>query len=171
MDEQLTQLAATAERLATAAEALERALGRLEAQHESIHSQVDRIIAAVDEATVRVAQAPSHPITPNNGRNGDPGSPVLAQPGAAAPHELAQLEQRTTQLERENADLKGQAGRLARKTLPPLVSALLTKSCGFNEADGAARLDSAALDKALGSLSLEQRIAVKAEMARAGMIE
>lgn len=168
MDEQLTQLATTAERLAIAAEALEKAVGRLEAQHESIHSQVDRIVAAVDEVSIRVAQAPSHPITTNNERNGDPGSPVLAQPGAAAPHEL---EQRTAELERENAELKVQAGRLARKTLPPLVSALLTKSCGLSDTDSAARLDSAALDKALGSLSLEQRIAVKAEMARAGMIE
>ncbi|MFB3915141.1 MAG: hypothetical protein ACE14M_00305 [Terriglobales bacterium] len=148
MDEQLTQLAATVERLATAAEALERALGRLEAQHESIHSQVDRIIAAIDE------RGAEHHVASEN----------LAS-------DLQQLQERTTQLERENADLKAQAGRLARKTLPPLVSALLTKSCGINDADSAAKLDSAALDKALGSLSLEQRIAVKAEMARAGMIE
>ncbi len=54
----------------------------------------------------------------------------------------------------------------ARKTLSPLVTALLSK----NVEEGA-RIDAAALEKALGALSLEQRIAVKAEMARAGMIE
>jgi hypothetical protein len=155
MDEQLTQLATTAERLATAAEALEKALGRLEAQQESIHSQVDRIVAVMDETIGRVAPA---------------SSPVLAQPEAATPDELRRLQDRSAQLERENTELKAQAGRLARKTLPPLVSTLLTKSCGVND-DDPARFDSAALNKALGSLSLEQRIAVKAEMARAGMIE
>src|SRR6266545_4424628 len=140
MDEQLTHLATTAERLATAAEALEKALGRLEAQQDSIHSQVDRIVAAIDE------------------RNADTAAETLAA-------DLKQLHDRTAQLERENVELKAQAGRLARKTLPPLVSALLTKSCGVNDDDSAAKLDAAALDKALGSLSLEQRIAVKAEMA------
>jgi hypothetical protein len=51
--------------------------------------------------------------------------------------------------------------------LSPLVSALLSKS----NADAGDRIDPAALDKSLQSLSVEQRIAVKAEMARAGMIE
>jgi hypothetical protein len=32
------------------------------------------------------------------------------------------------------------------------------------------RFDAATLDKALGSLSVEQRIAVKTEMARAGLL-
>jgi hypothetical protein len=50
--------------------------------------------------------------------------------------------------------------------MSPLVSGLLAKS-GIEEA----RFDSATLDKALSSLSLDQRIAVKAEMARAGLIE
>jgi hypothetical protein len=42
---------------------------------------------------------------------------------------------------------------------------LLAKSGAEGE-----RLEPAALDKTLQSLSVEQRIAVKAEMARAGMI-
>ena len=70
------------------------------------------------------------------------------------------------QLERENSELKAQASRLGRKTLSPLTSALLSKT----GVDGAA-LDMAVLDRALAPLSTEQRIAVKAEMARAGMIE
>ena len=62
--------------------------------------------------------------------------------------------------------MKAQTARMARKTLSPVVSALL----GKNEVDGQ-RLDAAVLDKTLAALSVEQRIAVKAELARAGMIE
>ncbi len=53
-----------------------------------------------------------------------------------------------------------------RKTLSPTVSLLLSKS-GV-EASGS--VEDAVLEKALSSLSIEQRIAVKAEMARAGLI-
>ncbi len=76
-----------------------------------------------------------------------------------------ETEQRIAELEKQNADLKAQAGRLARKTVSPMVSALLNK---YNETDS---LDSPALDKVLQSLPVEQRIAVKAEMARAGMLD
>jgi hypothetical protein len=76
------------------------------------------------------------------------------------------LQQRMAELEKSNADLKAQAARLARKTLSPAVSALLAK----NEVEGE-RFDAAVLDKTLSVLSVEQRMAVKAEMARAGMIE
>ena len=66
-----------------------------------------------------------------------------------------------------NSDLKAQAARLTRKTLSPFVSALLSK----NNAELGDKLEGGALDKTLQTLSVEQRIAVKAEMARAGMIE
>jgi hypothetical protein len=56
-----------------------------------------------------------------------------------------------------------------RKTLSPAMSALLTKT-GLASLDPD-RIDAAALDRTLGSLTLEQRIAVKAEMARAGIID
>jgi hypothetical protein len=46
------------------------------------------------------------------------------------------------------------------------MSALIAK----NEIEGE-RLDPAVLNKTLAALSVEQRIAVKAELARAGMIE
>ena len=76
------------------------------------------------------------------------------------------LQQRVADLEKTNNDLKAQATRLARKTLPPLVIALLSKN-----GEAGDRLEAAALDKTLQSLTVDQRIAVKAEMARAGMIE
>jgi ABC-type transporter Mla subunit MlaD len=78
-----------------------------------------------------------------------------------------ELEGRVAELEKANTDLKAQAARLTRKTLSPFVTALLSKY----GADSEEKLEPAALDKTLQTLSVEQRIAVKAEMARAGMIE
>lgn len=77
-----------------------------------------------------------------------------------------ELRERLAELEKTNGQLKAQAARMTRKTLSPLASSLLAKEC--SEGD---KMDSASLDKTLQGLSVEQRIAVKAEMARAGMIE
>jgi predicted RNase H-like nuclease (RuvC/YqgF family) len=138
-EEMVQQLVATAERLANAAESLDRVLGRLDAQQEALNAKVDRIVASVDE------RAP------------------------AEPHREAdqQLQERVAELEKSNADLKAQAARMARKTLPPMVSAILAKNGEMLEE----KIDKNVLDKSLQSLSVEQRIAVKAELARAGMIE
>jgi Skp family chaperone for outer membrane proteins len=143
MDELNEQLTAATTRLAAAAEALENAISRFDAQHQELNAKVDRIVAAIDDSiAVRIDDAPGEPAT-----------------------EAGELKSRVAELERANQELKAQAARAARKTLPPLVSALLSKETAGDS------LDSAALDKALNSLSLEQRIAVKAEMARAGLLE
>jgi predicted RNase H-like nuclease (RuvC/YqgF family) len=144
MDNEITnQLASTAEKLAAAAESLDRVLGRLDAQQEALNAKVDRIVAAVEERPVELeAEA-------------DRGS-----------EKTRQLEARIAELEKSNGDLKAQATRMTRKTLSPLVTAVLSK----NSVDAGDKLDSAVLDKTLQALSVEQRIAVKAEMARAGMI-
>jgi chromosome segregation ATPase len=84
-----------------------------------------------------------------------------------AGHSSRELEGRVAELEKANSDLKAQTTRLARKTLSPFVAALLAK----NNSESTERMDASALDKTLQTLSVEQRIAVKAEMARAGMIE
>jgi len=144
MNEEMTQqLAATAERLANAAEALDRVLGRLDGQQEALNAKVDRIVAAVEEQTEE---------TITNERTEIDNSQAL--------------QQRVAELEKNNNELKAQAARLARKTLPPLVTAVLSKNSEAGD-----RLDAAVLDKTLQSLTVDQRIAVKAEMARAGMIE
>lgn len=83
------------------------------------------------------------------------------------PRGSRELEGRVAELEKANSDLKAQASRLTRKTLSPFVAALLAK----NGSDSTEKLDPASLDKTLQTLSVEQRVAVKAEMARAGMIE
>jgi hypothetical protein len=139
-EEMMQQLMATAERLANAAESLDRVLGRLDAQQESLNVKVDRIVAAVDEQATR-----------------------RPEQGEAS----RQLQDRVAELEKSNADLKAQAARMVRKTLPPMVSAILAKS----EESGSEKIDKSVLDKTLQSLSVEQRIAVKAELARAGVIE
>lgn len=143
MHEEMTQqLVATAERLATAAEALDRVLGRIDSQQEALNAKVDRIVAAVEEHLEEGATA------------------------GARTDDAHALQQRIAELEKSNSDLKAQATRLSRKTLPPLVTALLSKHGETGD-----RLEAAVLDKTLQSLTVDQRIAVKAEMARAGMIE
>jgi predicted RNase H-like nuclease (RuvC/YqgF family) len=140
MNEEMTQqLAATAERLASAAETLDRVLQKLDSQQEVLNAKVDRIVAAVED----------RPMGDND------------------PDRARKLEQRVAELEKANNELKAQAARMTRKTLSPLVTALLSKG-GTEPGD---RLDPAVVDKTLQSLSVEQRIAVKAEMARAGMID
>ena len=78
-----------------------------------------------------------------------------ASSGRAASRE-AELEQKLTEANATIASLKA-----GRKTLPAGVATLLAK-------DGAA--DVASLDIALGSLSIEQRIAVKSQLMRSGLI-
>jgi hypothetical protein len=141
-EEMVQQLTATAERLAVAAESLDRVLGRMDAQQEALSTKVDRIVAAVEER-------PSYEM-------------------AARGEGARQLQERMAELEKSNADLKAQAARMARKTLPPMVSAILAKSCG--DSDGG-KLEKGVLEKTLQGLSVEQRIAVKSELARAGVID
>ena len=145
------ELSATVARLAAAAEALDAAMTRV-IQHVGqqndvqgeLSTKVDRIVAALDF------------------QNSD-------ESGAAR----RQLEARVAELERTNTELKAQAAQLteraARKTLPPLMTTLLAKNGVDNVAQE--RIEAATLDKTLAALSVEQRIAVKAEMARAGLIE
>jgi CRISPR/Cas system-associated exonuclease Cas4 (RecB family) len=139
-EEMVQQMMAAAERLAAATETLDRVLGKLDAQQEMLNAKVERIVAAV-ESSSQVDRRPAE------------GTPI-------------DLQNRVVELEKSNADLKAQASRMARKTLSPVVSALI----GKNEIEGE-RLDPAMLNKTLAALSVEQRIAVKAELARAGMIE
>jgi predicted RNase H-like nuclease (RuvC/YqgF family) len=140
-EEVMQQLTATAERLANAAESLDRVLGKLDAQQEALNAKVERIAAAVEE------RAPYEMSARGEGSR--------------------QLQERMAELEKLNTDLKAQAARMARKTLPPMVSAILAKSC----AESGEKLEKGVLDKTLQSLSVEQRIAVKSELARAGIID
>jgi hypothetical protein len=135
----------TLDQLAAAADRLANAAETLDRVLDKLGAPHDAMNAKVDRIVAAVEER---------------GADITA--GAA--HEL---ERRVAELEKANTDLKAQAARLTRKTLSPFVSALLSK----NNAEPGERLEAGALDKTLQTLSVEQRIAVKAEMARAGMIE
>jgi hypothetical protein len=75
-------------------------------------------------------------------------------------------EDKVAELEKANHDLKAQAARARRKTLSPLVTTLLAKE----GVEGDALIETPVVEKALAGLSIEQRIAVKAELARAGIL-
>jgi hypothetical protein len=143
MDEEMVKgMMAAAERLAAASETLDRVLGKLESQQELLNAKIDRIVAAVEEnVAANVAQEKLE----------------VSATG---------LQERVAELEKSTADLKAQATRLARKTISPVVAALI----GKYEMD-AEKLDPAMLNKTLAALSVEQRVAVKSELAKAGMIE
>ena len=78
----------------------------------------------------------------------------------------ASLRERLAGMEKTNHDLKAQADTARRKTLSPLVTTLLAKE----GVEGDALIEASVVEKALGGLSIEQRIAVKAELARAGIL-
>ena len=134
------------DQLAAAADRLAAAAETLDRVLGKLDAQQEALNAKVDRIVAAVEERDIH---------------VDADPQPA--HEL---EKRVAELEKANTELKAQAARLTRKTLSPFVSALLTKSGAEGE-----RLESSTIDKTLQALSVEQRIAVKAEMARAGMIE
>jgi hypothetical protein len=147
------ELAASAERMTEVAARLCTLLAKMEQQFEALHAKVDRIVAAIDESPATACATAAQD-------DGDGTQKAASQPPAAA------MAQRQAELEKQNAELKAEAEHARRKTLSGPTIALLAKGGGE---DGLPR-DSAALEKALAPLSVEQRIAVKAEMARAGLL-
>jgi len=84
-------------------------------------------------------------------------------------HREHELEQKLTAAEAQIAELKAQfaqAETRTRKTVPAATVQLLSKR-GLEELD---HIDAGTLDAALEGLSLEQRIAVKAQLMRSGSL-
>lgn len=80
------------------------------------------------------------------------------------------------QLRQQNDALQAQAERFSaqvtRKTVPPQVLALLSKArVGVEVMGQDGKIETIVLDKALDGLPVEQRIAVKSQLARAGALE
>ena len=79
------------------------------------------------------------------------------------------LEEKLAAAEQKIADLQARSTTVApaagRKTLPTAMTSLLAKQGVTVDS-----LEAGALDAALTSLSLEQRIAVKAQLLRAGLL-
>ena len=126
-----------AERLAQATQALADALSNLNGQFASIHAKIDRIVAAVDDGELQAASSSD-----------------------------SSLQNKLAELEKANQELKAQSATARRKTLSPMVTALLAKE----GVEGDALIETPVVEKALAGLSIEQRIAVKAELARAGIL-
>jgi hypothetical protein len=76
------------------------------------------------------------------------------------------LHNKLAELEKANHELKAQSATARRKTLSPMITALLAKQ----GVEGDTLIETPIVEKALAGLSIEQRIAVKAELARAGIL-
>ncbi len=137
-------LNATVERLAAAAEMLERAAEQLAAGQSGMLEQIQGAREEMQSSVARIV------ATTEKGE------------------EFASLEERLQAAMAEVAELRAQQGvrGTERKTLPMAASGLLAK----HGIAAGAEVDSTALDAALASLSIEQRIAVKSQLLRAGLV-
>ncbi len=103
-----------------------------------------------------------------NGLGGDVAR-VVATVDSEPSVRLAELEVKLQAAEQKIAELRAQASGPAsagRKTLPISAASLLAKH-GIDQLD---QVNAGALDTALNGLSLEQRIAVKSQLMRAGLL-
>lgn len=142
--EQLVALTAGMERmearLEAAASLLERTLALLDERQSAVTGEVQKIVAAVENN-----QGP--------GRESE-----LERKLESAEQRIAELQ---AQIERSAAE-----ARPARRTVPASTAQFLAKQ-GLSTLDS---MEAGALDAALSGLSLEQRIAVKAQLLRAGVL-
>lgn len=90
---------------------------------------------------------------------------ISATVEAAMEERIAAAEAKIAQLEAEASANATVTATNGRKTLPAGMANMLAKQGVAIDS-----LEAGALDAALGSLSLEQRIAVKAQLLRAGML-
>ena len=89
--------------------------------------------------------------------------------GAEISQRELELERKLAAAEQQIAELRAQASKAAapaRKTLPATTTQLLAKG-GITSLES---IEAGALDAALAGLSLEQRIAVKAQLIRTGAL-
>ena len=92
---------------------------------------------------------------------------IVATVDATADVRQRDLERKLEEAVQQIAELKAQAAaKSERKTLPVATMQLLAKQ-GIGSVDG---LEAGSLDAALNGLSLEQRVAVKAQLVRSGAL-
>jgi len=127
-----------------------------------LSASIERLNAAADLLERAVAE-----LERRDAATGDVQKIVAEVEGGFSEREL-DLERRLAMAEQQIAELKAQEnkGSSARKTLPATTVQLLAKQ-GVTSLDS---LEAGALDAALTGLSLEQRIAVKAQLLRAGVL-
>ena len=129
-------------RLEAAASLFERTIAVLEERHSTMTGEVQKIVAAVEhnQPTSRESE--------------------LEQKLEAAEQQIAALQ---AQIDNQRT---ASETKPARRTVPAPTAQFLTKQ-GISTLDS---VEAGALDAALTGLSLEQRIAVKAQLLRAGVL-
>jgi hypothetical protein len=130
-----------AERLAAAAVQLERAIAGMEERHAHVCGDVQRIVATAEGAF---------------GEQRDASRQELERKLMVAEQKIASL----------LAQAEANATVSVRKTTAATPAQMFSKS-GVGTASS---IEAGAIDAALSGLSLEQRIAVKSQLARAGML-
>ena len=131
------------ERLEAVAEALEEAATRLAADRVALAAEAQEHVGRI-VATVELARE------------------------AELERKLAEAEARIVALTASAVVVPPAAGR---KTLPVGMASMLAKQgVSLDVGDGVVALEAGAIDGALASLSIEQRIAVKSELRRAGLL-
>lgn len=138
---------ATVERLAAAAERLQQAAERLSERENAFAIEAEATLSRV------VATVESRHET------------ELEQRLAATEAQLAAAESKIAEL---RASAPAAVTNAGRKTLPVAMVNLLAKQGVAS--DSVSSMEAGAIDAALVSLSLEQRIAVKAQLMRAGLL-
>jgi hypothetical protein len=149
------ELSSTMDRLAAAADRMEQLADRLTERHaEDEQATIGRIVAMVDQRRELALVG------------------ELEQKLAAAEHRLAETEQKLAELEAravtaasEEVCPTSRRDVGSRKTVPAAMTNLLAKHGVSLDS-----VEAGTLDAALTGLSLEQRIAVKAQLLRAGLL-
>lgn len=149
IERSIETLALTLDRLAGAASQLEQAVSRLEEQHLAMSGQVQKIVATVEQGNWQ----------------------SLSQDAMQAPgsERIYELEHKLQEAVMQIAELRTQSAVPVpggRKTVTAATVSLLAKQ-GISSLDS---IEAGSLDAALSALSIEQRIAVKSQLLRAGLL-
>lgn len=143
--ESVAALSANMERMEARLEAAATLVERIAALVEERDGEVRRLVAAVDTAQPAAREA------------------ELEQKLQAAQQQIAELRAQIESRAETRSD--AQTTPSARKTVPAATAQFLAKQGVALES-----VEAGALDAALSGLSLEQRIAVKAQLLRAGVV-
>jgi ABC-type Fe3+-citrate transport system substrate-binding protein len=140
LNDNLEQLAV---RMEAAASLFERTVALLEERESARTGDVQKIVAAVE-----------------NNRESE-----LARKLEAAEHEIAELKAQLESRPESKPEAQARPAESGRKTISASTAQLLSRQ-GISMLE---HVEAGALDAALTGLSLEQRIAVKAQLLRAGI--
>jgi hypothetical protein len=124
--------------------------------------RLDAVAAALEQTAARIAE---QQVALAAEAQESVGRIVATVDHPEEPAREAELERRLEEAEARIAELTAAAAPAGRKTLPSGMASMLAKQGVVLQS-----MEAGALDGALSSLSIEQRIAVKAELLRAGLL-